>query len=329
MIRILLLLHLTIVFLSCKSDEPNSIKKIANDNDVTVQNGYELPVEPEQKSTAQSVGKSHFVESKLPYFRSRQGYFIAKDPEITKMLLDYEQDSLPKFGDQITVAGMLRKDTVNGQIFNWLKIEEHNKKIPSLFLSHFEFPYVGEGRDIRRIQSDGKVRGGRSGIYVDLPDAISNFFLYMRDTIGWQRNKGFMSLSDFDGESGWIKKGVRISSDSLSFYAAVQLFFHIAHPYHKDFELRKNYLFNDVVNIWYATFEIPQFNTEGFCRVIERNGFVQILAEYIMAEEAFSYDEWTNLIEEVISKGDYNSNEWKEIISGDGHFEVILSTIKN
>lgn len=263
--------------------------------------------------------------SLLPFFKNGIGYYIEKDTAITHRLFGSNKSPDLPFNTRVEVQEVLENDVINQQEFFWVKLKGIDGAFPSFMFSNFKFPYTKDRYSLKRVYSEGYTSGGRTGTKIDPPGSAQDIFGWQKDSLGWRSSKDLIGLSNFDGESGWIIKGVRISSDSLSFNAAVHLFFYCAALYDEGLELQQNFMHSPDVKIWYATYILPPYNKEGFCRVIEKDGYVQILAEdRTVCDQSvhFEYNSFTERIRKALSLGEFTDRNWMDFISGDDFFEV-------
>ena len=86
--------------------------------------------------------------------------------------------------------------------------------------------------------------------------------------------------------------------------------------------LQQNFIYENGVKIWYATLVLLPYDTYEFCRIFEKDGYIQILSESNSGDypEGY-YDELTNVIKEVLSTGNFSDNNWHLWVSGDWFFD--------
>ena len=226
-------LIITLIVSSCNYTS-QSHNKVNNANVDLAEDSIKPDIESDNTNdiTVDSINSQKETEiaedgSLLPFFKNGVGYYIEKDSAITHRLFgNYKSPSIP-FNTRVEVEDVFDSAIINGQKFFWVSLKGIEGKYPSFFFSTFKFPYTKEGYsmpDPNNINDPG-----RTGTNITPTSTVSDLTGWFIDSLGWQSSKEFINLSDIDGESGWLEHGIRINADSLSFNAAVQLYFHAAY----------------------------------------------------------------------------------------------------
>lgn len=253
-------------------------------------------------------------------------YFILKGKEISSLFLKKDYKINYPFNEPVTVVDTLRQDLKNGIKFYWLKVEETEQQIPSTYLSKFRFPYVKEGKDLGGIDAFGKDSAGDNSFekgWLYSLHSFNDLLVFFFDSLGWESfpEEDFLTYGTYDEESYHQQYVCRISPDYITFFTAVQLFYHIANLSDKHLIKQQDYLYNDDVKIWYTIYKSPNNNEhEVFCRVIEKDGYIQMAIDYELYYDQAQYGVLSEALGKVLKNKAYDEAFWGWTISFDGQF---------
>ena len=187
-------------------------------------------------------------------------------------------------------------------------ITEIREEIPNVRVSNFKFPTE-------------KIADKSANMY----EALGLLYGYFTDDLQWKYSKECLEYGNFDEESNWRQRSIRLSTNKLTFDDGIQLFYNI-YLDNKKLNIKHNSLFNNDLKIWYAVFKTKEKFEDAeeqqvitFCRVIEKNNYIQLIVDYDYWRD---YDEITKYINKIIKNRNYHDAIWEQEISQEKQFFI-------